>query len=910
MGNPLRTEAIKNFLLAKTHVDLAALYTSAQEIQVNVAQDGGTRVDGDFKGRQWHGWSDGFTTWKSFRIPLKANTEPEYEDRPMNFDLADHAEGIGMTGWDWQARLSRWVAFDFDGITGHSEKHAKRLSEAELEEIKQRLFTIPWCTLRKSTSGKGLHLYVFLQPVPTQNHTEHAALARAILGMLSAVTRYDFTAKVDTCGGNMWVWHRKMVGTDGLELLQAQSQLLAEPPVNWKDHITVIAGKRRKILPEFIVTEQQQNTSDMDRIFEELVGQSNRIPLDDDHTRLLDWLRTNKCNAWWDADHHMLVTHTYHLLEAHKSLSLRGLFETMAQGSEAPSDHNCFLFPTRGGGWSVRRYTLGVAEAKTWDQDGQGWTRCFYNRAPDLKTAARAFEGAENERGGFTFRNAELAQKAALLLGAKIDLPNWITIRPAILKEHKDGRLVIQIDKEDSDSKNVNISETMGGWVADRKSYTRIIDSRPSDQADESGVLDEITRHLISQAGDDCGWVVRTPDTPWRIEPLTHVKLFLQSIGYSMKEVTSIVGASIARCWTLVNKPFQDEYPLGREWNRNAAQFKFKPTQEKDNLKFPTWLKILQHCGQNLDRDVKAHAWCQSNGIMTGSDYLKCWIASLFQQPLEPLPYLFFYSQDQNTGKSIFHEALRLLVTHGVVRADQALTSQFNGELANAIVCVVEETDLKRNKQAYNKIKDWVTAKELSIRALYESPYMIPNATHWVQCSNDHLACPVFPGDTRITYINVPALDPSELIPKKILFPLLEKEAPDFISELLSLELPPTTERLNLPVIATQEKHIAVRANRSLLEEFIDETCHHVTGHMIKFSDFFDRLRDWLDPSDIRNWTKVRVGRELPPKYPKGRVARDNGQLYIGNISFEAFKTGDDVLPRLILKDERLVPEA
>ena len=58
---------------------------------------------------------------------------------------------------------------------------------------------IPWVTVRKSTGGNGIHLYVFLPDVPTANHTEHAALARAVLGQMSALVGFDFKAKVDAC---------------------------------------------------------------------------------------------------------------------------------------------------------------------------------------------------------------------------------------------------------------------------------------------------------------------------------------------------------------------------------------------------------------------------------------------------------------------------------------------------------------------------------------------------------------------------------------------------------------------------------------------------------------------------------------------------------------------------------------
>ena len=99
MERPTRTEAIKAFLLAHTHKDLASLYTSEMECQVIVAQDNGEKIDGEFKGNRWHGYTDGLQTWKPFRIPRNAMDVPEYEDVPMTFDLTSHAEGIGLTGF-------------------------------------------------------------------------------------------------------------------------------------------------------------------------------------------------------------------------------------------------------------------------------------------------------------------------------------------------------------------------------------------------------------------------------------------------------------------------------------------------------------------------------------------------------------------------------------------------------------------------------------------------------------------------------------------------------------------------------------------------------------------------------------------------------------------------------------------
>ena len=52
-----------------------------------------------------------------------------------------HAEGIGMTGWDWQAPRSRWVAFDFDSLTGHAK--GVGITDEELEKVKQAAMRCP-----------------------------------------------------------------------------------------------------------------------------------------------------------------------------------------------------------------------------------------------------------------------------------------------------------------------------------------------------------------------------------------------------------------------------------------------------------------------------------------------------------------------------------------------------------------------------------------------------------------------------------------------------------------------------------------------------------------------------------------------------------------------------------------------
>lgn len=895
-----QTDIIKRFLIHYTHEDLSSLYNEAMEVQVNVAKDNGERIEGDYKGRKWTGWTDGIETWKSFRIPRYANTEPEYDlEKELSWNLEKHVEGIGMTGWNWITRTSQWVAFDFDAIIGHSDKHNKKLSSDELKKIEEIVKEIPWVTLRCSTSGKGLHLYVFLNNVPTQNHTEHAALARAILGSLSAITGYDFQSRVDICGGNMWIWHRKMKGTNGLSLIK-KGTILEEIPLNWRDHIGVVSGKKKKAIPSFITDSGVQDVQDL---FDELSGQRSRIKLDDTHQQLIKYLQDTGAAWWWDQDHNMIVCHTYDLKKAHEELGFKGTFDTIATGKEHGIDHNCFGYPLKNGGWVIRRYTPGVKEHDSWDQDGSGWTRCYYNVQPDLRMAARSYNGLEDpDNGGFVFPQAELAEKAANMLGVSLDLPNHMIMRKTVLKESKDGRLSVSVEHQPTDP-----ADHMKGWLPKKGQWKKLFNTKISDPVEQDiGNFDESVRHLVTESGENYGWVLKS-DEQWRIEPMRHIQVYLEALGLNPKEINKILGSGIAKPWTIVNRPFQPEYIGDRKWNRKSAQLRFVPTQNLENLSYPNWSLILDHCGRSLNEELKNNAWARSNGIITGADYLKCWIASLIQAPTEPLPYLFLYG-NQDSGKSILHEALSLLISTGIERADTALINQsgFNAEIEHAVLCVIEEIDLRRNNLAYNRIKDWVTSRQLPIHRKNQTPYTITNTTHWIQCANSRESCPVFPGDSRITVLYVEDLNPLEKIPKRQLIQNLEKEGPDFLASLVNLEIPPSNDRLNVPVIATQDKRLAEEANRSLLEIFLEEKTFYVTGRMISLNEFWLSFREWLDPTYADKWTKIRTGRELPRKHPKGRNPKD-GQFYIGNISWTPIDPSEPVLPELVLDKDKLV---
>lgn len=1062
-----RSESISLFLEQNTWSDLAVLYNRCMEVQVNVARDNGESIDKFFKGAKANSWTDGIQTWGPFRIPYKAMLdECEDNDFEMRYDLALHVDGIGMTGWDWVNKRSIWVAFDFDSIIGHKEAHSKKLTEQELNEIKTRIEKVEWVTIRKSTGGNGLHLYVFIDQAkfnePINNHNEHSAVGRAILSQLSAIANFDFSEKVDVNAGNMWVWHRKMIlpnglKGEGLKLLKSGTKLDSVPK-NWRDYLDVMTGKRRRTIPFFI--KQSENPDQAYDEFEELSNQRTKTPLDNEHNKLLNWIeKSTPGGSWWQDSHWMLVTHTSILKQAHTTLGLKGIFETIAEGTQFGSDHNCFSgetliltrgghktlkqiinqqaelkvwngkefiwknceiksfgiqktvlirfdnntevratfnhrwpyykgdkriidnndykhieelrifhtriptvhgfvyvtdviyedireeevfcaivpeyhnfvlagevitlncfgFPMPNGAWSVRRYTKGTVEHPSWFQDGITWTYCYFNRPPDLKISSKINSGIETKTGGYAFDTAKKALEAARLLGVKLEIPEKFLFRPAILKEHKDKRLIIEIQKEKSD--NPGDLGVVGFDGTSRNYWSKILDVRPSSNSNgdtaENLNLDKVVRHIVNEGGQDEGWVIKG-DNVWRNEPLEHIKYTLKGpFGYKPSEVDQILGTAIIQPYILVNRPFDIEYPPGRLWNRKGAKYRFERSQNVDNLEFPTWLKILNHIGNNLTPFLKINPWAISNNIKTGADYLILWIAAIFQQPYARSPYLFLYSEEENTGKSTLHEAISKLLggspPNGYMKVNEALKAnqQFNAELQHAILCVVEELDLnpKRTdaKISNNRIKELVTAEYIGLHEKNKTPNMVLNTTHWCQCSNDKMSCPIFKNDSRITMIKVDPIDEIDIIPRTEMFKKIEHEAPDFLTHILSIEIPQSNDRLIIPALETEDKKMVQNSNLTLVEQFIRESCHIIDGATILWAEFYTRFSATLEMSEADKWTKKFTGFRMPEYHPRGRRRKDN-QYFVANLSFDPRNPDDPILPRLILRDDYLTP--
>ncbi|HEY3969424.1 MAG TPA: primase-helicase family protein [Planctomycetaceae bacterium] len=493
--------------------------------------------------------------------------------------------------------------------------------------------------------------------------------------------------------------------------------------------------------------------------------------------------------------------------------------------------------------------------------------------ARTLDDAARNAGGAElADKAGFQFETALLAAKAAAELQADIlePLPVALHQRLTVLRPGKHGWLVAEVAKEDGDQ--------VPGWREHKKMWTRIFpvpcDQRTIDE--QISEFDDRLRLVVAQ-GADCSerWFLRHDDGSWvgsRDTSLMKAAL----ITWGFKDPESVVGLCVRFPWILDNIPFGPEFPGGRIWNRRAARLLHEPTAGVH----PHWDQVLGHIGRGLDPALASLEWAQRHGI-DGRRYLTLWIACLVRFPFEPLPFLGLIGE-QNSGKSIFHEMIKECLfgpDEAVASADRALTSGFNNEIARAIVCFVEEADLSRNGgEVYNRIKDWVTARQIPIRALYRDQVMIPNKTHWVQCSNHLKHLPIFPGDSRITLIFVPAL--MDEIPKSVLLERLREEGPAFTHTLLSIEIPPPTGRLYIPVIETSIKAQSIN-EQNPVAHFVADACTLSPESSVDKDDLFREWQAWCEANDREAVAKESFSRKLLNLFPSittGRRSRAEGQ--------------------------------
>ena len=118
--------------------------------------------------------------------------------------------------------------------------------------------------------------------------------------------------------------------------------------------------------------------------------------------------------------------------------------------------------------------------------------------------------------------------------------------RKTLLKTHKDGRLVMEIERKkgDSDSKEPE------GWLAKKTKWVRVFDVIVSDKKDDdlgTTEYDNLVRALTTSADQFIGWMIFDERRVWINHPGQNVKMHLQSKGLAKDAAETVMGTRSAR---------------------------------------------------------------------------------------------------------------------------------------------------------------------------------------------------------------------------------------------------------------------------------------------------------------------------------------------------------------------------
>jgi hypothetical protein len=424
-----------------------------------------------------------------------------------------------------------------------------------------------------------------------------------------------------------------------------------------------------------------------------------------------------------------------------------------------------------------------------------------------LAEAAKRNGGAEGEKS-WSFGTAAAAAATLRDMGHTLTLPAELTDQAATIAQRGE-RIILAVDRPKG-------SAVPAGWNGEKRGkLTFIIKCERA-----KSQLDDKVRFLRSEDGKDLGGFV--PGVGGWLTATSEIIRANLEVAYGDRDSAKakLVEAH-GNPYTLATLPFQPEFLEGRLWNRNAPQHSFLPADGSCE----TWLKVFAHCGQDLDQYLAEHPWAKKHGITTGAEYLLLWTACLMREPLEPLPFLFFFGPSES-GKSTFYKANSLLLTKGFCSADRALAGKdgFNGELAGCLLASIAETDFTTSaKYTYARLKDWVDAERIQIRDMRTTAYMVRNTLHFIMTANRVECCPVLDADdSRITSVFVPK--PEDEIKRTVLWERLRHEAPAFMGLVMSLNLPSADGRLRIPAMSTSGK-AEVAAEADPVGTFLSRYC-------------------------------------------------------------------------------------
>jgi hypothetical protein len=745
----------------------------------------------------------------SLRIPADGNAEeggPRDNDGPVDFhpELISH---WGTTWWNWRDGQTEAVFLEYDH--GHGP-HA--LDDAGIAQTDQWASRLPYVVVCTSKGGKGRHWLGLLEkPLPAKTRKEHIRNCRWVRDRVLADLG---VTELPTCaapGSMQHIWHHAPKA-GGFRLLKpATSRLAIDPPP-----------------PE---TEAEKKASAKAK-------QDGPADWDKTHKGVFATMEA----AGWPVIHKkrdgqpMVQLHSAGLLHDFRTNRRAGRYSTLSQGHDK-SKPNAYAFPRENGGLAVYRFQV-EEETDDWRVTDKGDLLCLYNVPVSFREAVKTCGGFDR-RGNAIVKDAD---EAFRLLGVNLAIPEALKGREVTLRRGGSTLFVsIPGTKE----------ENAPGWKYHRKNWEYDL---PNALPEMPVNMYEDRLRYTSDKHKGKSWTMKDDRGGWLDVSESGAKTWLTGFGLGKYDVAEVMQFHLERNHQLVQIPFAEEDQPGRVWNRFGA----KRVQEAPG-EFPAIRAILEHVGKNLTPVVRQDAWCQEHRIATGAEYLALWAAVMFRHPERRLPGLFMWSEIQSIGKSTYGRMLSrgFQDAHGWTELRKELTrDDFNDRMRGAALCLLEEVDLSANFAAYQLVKNYIDNPSITIRGIYVKAETERNYTHFIHTANYRNFCPIYPGDTRIVMWRVDPYEGPDLDWTGTLCAIVDGQMPAFLHHLLKLELPPSSGRLYLPILDTEDRREAMAERKAEIQGWY--------GQLREFA-----LEGWIEAKTAAEILGMLVGAVNDPRLPK-----------------------------------------
>jgi hypothetical protein len=187
----------------------------------------------------------------------------------------------------------------------------------------------------------------------------------------------------------------------------------------------------------------------------------------------------------------------------------------------------------------------------------------------------------------------------------------------------------------------------------------------------------------------------------------------------------------------------QKAVPLSKWWiqhpdRRTYQTCEFNPLQEREGV-YNLWSGFAY---KPAPGDCSLYLKLVREVICSGNEewyqYLVRWMARAVQRPWEAGQVAVVLQGTKGVGKSEFADHFGSLFGPAYVRPSSGIfDGDFNGQLANAVVCMLDEAFNSKKRGADSKLKTVITDRTLSLNEKYKAVTQVKNTLHVIMGANE-----------------------------------------------------------------------------------------------------------------------------------------------------------------------------